>query len=131
MILNKKPTNNDIVEKIQEMFLVLQSVDSKWTTPEIMSNFLKLNIRNVDENIEKQIDTVVDLTSKFLINNGLLEKGIIDDKYMKDLIGKPGYKLCADFSRFQLCYVDGQIEKKEIIPFEGFNIQTNEEEFEQ
>ena len=52
MIAQRKPTNNDIVDKIHEMFLVLQSVDVKWTTPEIMSNFLKLHIRFADENIQ-------------------------------------------------------------------------------
>ena len=115
MISQRKPTNNDIVEKIQEMFLVLQSVDVKWTTPEIMSNFLKCTIKFLDEDIENQINTIVNLTSTFLIENGLVEKGIIDDSAMKDHYNKPGYKMCVDFSLFQLKYDNGQIIKKDII----------------
>lgn len=127
MILQEKPTNEDIVSKIDEMFLILQSIDTKWTTPEIMTNFLKLRIKFIDENIEKQIEAIVNLTSNFLINNGLVEKGIIDDKYMPDQIGKPGYKMLADFSKFQLIYENGQITKKDL---PAFNFQSEDAECE-
>ena len=120
MILQRKPTNEDIVSKIDELFLILQSIDVKWTTPEIMTNFLKLHIKFIDENIEKQIETIINLTSEFLVTNGLLEKGIIDDKYMPEHIGKPGYKMCADFSQFKLRYEDGQITKKDLPKLDSF-----------
>ena len=114
MILQRKPTNNDFVEKIQDLFLVLQSIDSKWTTPEIISNAIKSQINEINADIEKQVETVTNETFDFLTNIGALEKGLIDDKVMKDHYNKQGYKMCVDFSLFQLKYKNGQLIKKDI-----------------
>lgn len=114
MSINKKPTNTDIINKIEEMFLVLQSINVKWTTPEIMINYISQSIESKDQETYKQIIPVVNQTLEFLLSNNLLEEGIIDDNYMPDHLGMPGYKMLADFSSFRLTYENGQITKTDL-----------------
>ena len=114
MNVNKKTTNNDILNKIEEMFLVLQSINVKWTTPEIIVNYISQSIESKDQETYKQIIPVINQTLEFLLSNNLLEKGVIDDKYMPDHLGKPGYKMLSDFSLFRLTYENGQITKEDL-----------------
>ena len=71
MKTNNNKTNEDYLQQIDTLFLVLQSVGTKWTTPETIANVIKNQIININDEIEKQVETITIETFNLLTNNSI------------------------------------------------------------